>query len=263
MQDSVIITYYLSSLQNILQFFINETPSRGEIPMSHRTVICICSNKWLKNNEEKKTNKKNSRQVILFWNSTSRKIEVKYLFCAWKHCQSSGLFFDIFTKKNVWVPHHRWRLFFRSLGLVTTVNLCFVFFLSTYRVCNLNPLSLQAWTNHPAATAVRLAVKTCKSGLFCESLSGLGSSSSSSSWRDQPAQTWCHGESARVLHPKLTRQTSCEVGVTSSPGNRSLETVSKSRCRDECVSVSPHLPTGHLPQNSFVSSQPHELITEG
>lgn len=128
----------------------------------------------------------------------------------------------------------------------------FVFFLSTYRFCNLNLLSLQAWTNHPAATAVRLAAKTCESGLFWESLLGLGSSSSSSSWRDQPAQTWCHGESsARVLHPKLTRQTSCEVGVTSSPGNRSLGTVSKSRCRDECVFVSPHLPTGLLPQNSF------------
>lgn len=65
MQEYEITSSYLSSLQNIFQIFINETPSQGEIPMSHRTVICICSNKWLKNNEEKTNKKNNSMQVIL------------------------------------------------------------------------------------------------------------------------------------------------------------------------------------------------------
>lgn len=59
------LTCFLYSCKNIFQIFINEAPGQGETLKSHCTIICICSNKWLKNNEEKKPTKKNSMQVIL------------------------------------------------------------------------------------------------------------------------------------------------------------------------------------------------------
>lgn len=183
----------------------------------HRTIICICSNKWLKNNEEKKINKKNySMQVILIWNFKESEI---FYFVHGNIVDPLWTFLlIIFTKKNVGVPHHRWLpLFFRSPRSYEYKKK--KSFLSTYRFCNLN--LLRVWT----ASALRLDVKISKSGLYWESRLRPPAGGTN---QHKP---WCHSES--VTPPPS--QTSWEVGPKSPPGVIFSKITLKSRSSDECV----------------------------
>lgn len=114
-----------------------------------------------------------------------------------------SLTFFLPKKNSAGVPHHgERRLFFCSLGLMKTKKGCYYsniyFFLFEKSGQQLKPALALSVDKSP-----RPGARICRSGLLRISF-GLWSSSSSFSWRDQPAQTWCHSKSAQaeVLHPK-------------------------------------------------------------
>lgn len=191
------LTYYLYSCKNIFQIFINEDRGQGETLKSHCTIICICSNKWLKNNEEKKTKQKKIIVCRLFWFDTFNfeKMEVN-LFCAWKRHQSFFFFYFpyVFTKKELcWSSSPWWTatLLLQPRSYENKKSNIY-FFPFEKSGQQLKPALALSVDKSP-----RPGARICKSGLLRISF-GLWSSSSSFSWRDQPAQTWCHSKSAQA-----------------------------------------------------------------
>lgn len=162
-----------------------------------------------------------------------KKMKVKSLFCAWEHCRSFLDFSLTFLPK-------------RGLEYLTIagnsssaasvlwiqkkyIYICFVFFFrhfgSATQTCACFKCGKITATKAPAPGRKRFVSVDC--GRI---------PSSSSSWKDQPAQTWCHSESAHVLHPGLTRRNQLGSGsdVLSwnhfSPNDRN-----EYRSYDECV----------------------------
>lgn len=214
---------------------------------------CICSNKWIKNNKEKTNKKNNSMQVIFIWSSTSRKWK-------WNLC---------FVHENIVNPFLDFALIFlprRTLEYLTTADnsspaasvlliqkpvvtavIHVGFFSFDISAQQLKPALVSSVDKFTAASALRL---DCGESLF-------GRWSSSSSWRDQPAQTWCHSESAHVLRPKLTRKN--QLGLTSCPGIILSEGYKRA---DRWMNVfSFSKPSSSSPRQC--SGQPHQLRTEG
>lgn len=145
-------------------------------------------------------------QVILIWHVQLRENGSEFILCM----ETSSILFLTFLwrfflpkKNSAGVPHHgERRLFFCSLGLMKTKKGCY------YSNIYIFPFEKSGQQLKPALAlsvdkSPRPGARICKSGLLRISF-GLWSSSSSFSWRDQPAQTWCHSESAQaeVLHPK-------------------------------------------------------------
>lgn len=126
-------------------------------------------------------------QVISFDTFNFEKMEVNLV-----HGNVINPFFDFsltcLAKKNSGVPHHgERRLFFCSLGLMKTKKGCYysnIFFFSFEK----SGQQLKAALALSVDKSPRPDARICKSGLLRISF-GLWSSSSSFSWRDQPAQT--------------------------------------------------------------------------
>lgn len=182
---------------------------------------------------KKKTNKKNnSMQVILIWCSTSRKWKWNLCFVHENIVDPFWTFLWHFYQKEDWSTSPSLATLLpqpRSYEYRKKKYICFVFFFrhfgSATQTCACFKCGKITATKAPAPGRKRFVSVDC--GRI---------SSSSSSWRDQPAQTWCHSESAHVLHPGLTRRNQLGSGsdVLSwnhfSPNDRN-----EYRSYDECV----------------------------